>query len=131
MVRRLLDLAGQWSPAAVDDLPPLPTYRTARQLTPNELDALVIAYQAGGTVYELAAQFGINRKTVGKHLRALGVDTTPPGLQPEDIGTVIELYRAGHSLASIAARFGTSAGTIHTRLLGAGVVMRKPWERGA
>jgi predicted DNA binding protein len=127
----LLALAEQWSTASADDLPPLPTCRTAKQLSPDELKALVTAYKAGSTVYELAAQFGIHRATVGQRLRAQGVDTKPPGLYPEDIATAIALYQAGYSLASIAERFGTTASTVQRRLVEMGVVMRKPWERGA
>ena len=129
-VRRLLELAEGWSTLSVDDLPPLPAYRTAKQLGPDELDALVAAYQAGSTVYELGTQFGINRETVGKHLRACGVDTTPPGLRPEHVPTAARLYEAGQSLAIIAERFGTTANTVRNRLMEMGVVMRKPWERG-
>lgn len=108
----------------------MPTYRIAKQLTSDELEALVAAYQAGSTVYELGAQFGINRETVGKHLRACGVDTTPPGLRPEDVPTAARLYGTGQSLAIIAERFGTTANTVRNRLMEIGVVMRKPWERG-
>jgi DNA-directed RNA polymerase specialized sigma24 family protein len=125
-----LALAEQWSTASADDLPPLPTCRTAKQLSPDELKALVTAYKAGSTVYELAAQFGIHRATVGQRLRAQGVDTTPLALLPEDVRVAIKLYRAGQSTASIAERFHVSADTVRSQLIKAGVVMRRPWERG-
>jgi hypothetical protein len=43
-------------------------------------------------VSELAKRLGIHRSTIGKHLRARGIDTTPPGLQPDDVPAALELY---------------------------------------
>ena len=79
---------------------------------------------------ELGGLFGINAKTVGKHLRARGIDTTPPGLAPEHVPTAIHLYEdQGWSLARIADRFGTTSNTVWRRLLEAGVTMRDPQGR--
>jgi len=102
--------------------------RTARQLPAAALDHLVATYHDGATVYELAKQFGIHRATVGKHLRARGVDTTPPGLAAGDVPTAAALYRQGWSLARIGERYRTTAGTVRTRLLEVRVPMRRPWE---
>ena len=44
--------------------------RRFRQLRPEEVDELVDAYHAGATAKKLGGLFGINAKTVGKHLRA-------------------------------------------------------------
>ena len=84
--KRLLELARDW-PAELQPCQPQgqvqpQLLRTARQLPAADLDHLVAAYHDGATVYELARQFGIHRTTVGKHLRARGVDTTPLGLVP-------------------------------------------------
>ncbi len=66
-------------------------------------------YLAGATVFELAAQFGIHRSTVGQHLRSRGIDTTPPGLRPDDVPIAAELYREGWSLLQrISKRFGAT-----------------------
>jgi transposase-like protein len=100
-----------------------------RQLRPHELDELEATYRAGATVYQLAEQFGIERRTVGKHLRAHGVDTTPPALRPDDVLRAVELYREGWSLARIGQKFGAAADTVRKRLIEAGVRMRAPWER--
>lgn len=132
-VQRLLALGKDWSadpdPAASRARPRPP--RTARQLAAPDLDRLVAAYRDGVTVYELARRFGIHRSTVGKHLQARGVDTTPPGLAPEDVPVAAELYRQGWSLAKIAGKFGTTASTVRTRLLEVDVRMRAPWEGGS
>ncbi len=124
---------GSLSPKPAETAPPARTRptRTARQLAAPDLDRLVRTYRDGATVYELAGQFGIHRTTVGKHLRARGVDTTPPGLAPEDIPAAAELYRQGWSLARIAERYDATAGTVRTRLLEVGVWMREPWEGGS
>ncbi|MCA1604115.1 MAG: hypothetical protein LC775_01195 [Acidobacteria bacterium] len=92
-----------------------------------DLDHLVAAYHDGATVYDLARQFGIHRTTVGKHLRARGVYTTPLALVPGDVPVAADLYRHGWSLARIAEKYGTTAGTVRTRLLEVGVRMRRPW----
>lgn len=104
---------------------------TARQLEPDQVQELIEGYQAGATVYNLAKQFHIDRRTVGKHLRAQGVDTKPPGLHPDDVPTAAELYRSGWSLVRIANKFETNASTVWKRLREAGVAMRKPHERVA
>jgi DNA-directed RNA polymerase specialized sigma24 family protein len=102
----------------------------ARQPSEPEVDQLVAAYRAGATVYQLADQFGSHRITVGKHLRARGIDTRPAALTPDDLQRAIQLYRSGWSLAKIAKTFEVAAETIRTQLIQAGVEMRKPWERG-
>ncbi len=129
--QRLLKLAKGWPSdpqpcRAQRQVRPRPT-RTARQLAAPDLDRLVTAYRDGATVYELARRFGIHRITVGKHLRARGVDTTPPGLAPDDVAAAAQLYRQRWSLARIAERYATTASTVRTRLLEAGVQMREPW----
>lgn len=133
--RRLLKLVVTWPNDAAGNAAYLPThhYRTARQLRPVEVDELVQGYVGGATVFELATQFGIDRRTVGQHLRKRGIDTRPPRLRPEDVPDAAELYRSGWSLAKIAHKFGLKASgatTVRRYLLEAGVVMRKPWERG-
>ena len=102
--KRLLELARDWpaesQPCQPQEQVQPQLLRTARQLPAAELDHLVAAYHGGATVYELARQFGIHRTTVGKHLRARGVDTTPLALVPGDVPAAAELYRHGWSLAS-------------------------------
>lgn len=97
----------------------------ARRLRPEEIDELVAAYVDGTTTKELGERFKIHKTTVGKHLRARGIDTTPPGLAPELVPEAVGLYeKQGWSTERIAVKFATSAGTIRSRLLEAGVKMR-------
>jgi hypothetical protein len=125
-VKRLLDMAGNRPPE--HPLPIVTTsspIRTARQLFEPEVDQLVTAYQAGATAYQL----NIHRITVGKHLRARGIDTRPPALNPDDLRQAAELYRQLWSLARIANKFQVATETIRTQLIEVGVEMRQPWER--
>ena len=96
-----------------------------RQLRPEEIDEIVQAYLAGATARELGGQWGVHPKTIGKHLRTRGIDTTPPGLAPELVPEAVWLYeKQGWSTERIAVKFATSARTIRSRLLEAGVKMR-------
>lgn len=99
-------------------------YRTARQLRPAEVDELVATYQSGGTIRQLAVQFGIHRSTVGQHLSARGIDTQPPALHPDDVPAAADLYRSGWSLARIAEKYNTTDDTVWRRLREVGVEMR-------
>jgi lambda repressor-like predicted transcriptional regulator len=119
----LLELAEQWSPVAADELPALPTYRTVRQMSPADVDELLRGWEAGFGVVRLAAQFGVHRHTVAKHLHDRGIDTNEK-LSPEAITEAAELYRAGWSLARLSDKYGISDGTVRRRLLEAGVTMR-------
>jgi DNA invertase Pin-like site-specific DNA recombinase len=120
----MLDLVQTWPDLPICDAHHASARRTARQLRPAEVDELVAAYQAGGRVRGLAARFSISRGTVGKHLRARGIDTKPPGLHPDDVPEATRLYRAGWPLARIAEKFGTTADTVRRRLVEVGVRMR-------
>jgi transposase-like protein len=125
-VKRLLEMAVTWEDVPPDTvLIPARPYRTMRHLDAMEIDDLVKAYGDGATVYELAKQFGIHRSTVGKHLQACGVDTTPPALRPEDVAAAAELYCSGLSLARVGSKFGVAASTVREHLIAAGLTMRE------
>lgn len=105
-------------------LPTTKKCRIARQLRQTDLDGLVDGYRAGKTVFQLADQFGIDRRTVGRHLRTRGIDTTPPCLQPNEIPEAVALYNSGWSLARIGNKYGIASTTVRIYLLREGVVMR-------
>lgn len=75
-------------------------------------------------MYQLAARFGIHRSTVGQHLRARGVDTTPPGLDPDQLARAIRLYESGLPLSAVATKLSVPQSTVREHLLAAGVAMR-------
>jgi DNA-directed RNA polymerase specialized sigma24 family protein len=97
--------------------------RRARQLSDQQIDKLLHAYKAGGTVYDLAERFKINRKTVSGILHRAGVRIRGR-LTPEQVDEAVQLYAAGWSLARIGQEFDTTADTVRTRLLERGVRMR-------
>jgi len=99
-------------------------WRSVRRLNPAQIEQLVADYQAGQTVYELAAQYGINRKSVSKQLHAQGVTMRMGGLSDTQIEQAVRLYAQGTSLAVIGQRLGVDAGTVHARLRERGVQMR-------
>jgi len=126
---RLLKLAEGWSEDLPSDSVSTPAYRTLRQLRPDEVDDIMVAYASGATVEELAAKYHVHRITIGKQLRKRGIQTAAPSVKPEYVEEGIELYEAGSTLAQIAARFGVGRNTIRLHLIAAGVRMRKKGRR--
>jgi DNA-directed RNA polymerase specialized sigma24 family protein len=105
-------------------------------LSDADVEALVEAYRAGATVYELATRFKIHRTTVSQHLHRQGVTLRRVGLDDKQCQQAVRLYCDGNSLARIGARLGVGAGTVHQALrargveITRGVEIRRPWDRG-
>jgi transposase-like protein len=89
----------------------------------------VAGYKIGKTMKELAAEFGINRVTVSKHLRRAGVAVRGSGLAEVDACEAAALYAAGWSAARIAERFGVCVDTVLRSLRATGVEIRPPVMR--
>jgi DNA-directed RNA polymerase specialized sigma24 family protein len=100
------------------------TVRRFRRLGIDDRAELLTSYQAGATVYEVAAKFGIHRHTVSKHLRDAGIRLRLDGITPDQIDRAVQLYTSGWSLARIAEQFGVTSTTVHKRLRERGVQMR-------
>lgn len=81
-------------------------------------------YEAGKSIKELAAEFGINRMTVSSYLRRTGAPLRRPGLDAEQTAEAVDLYEAGRSSGRLAERFDVSADTILEALRRAGVAIR-------
>ncbi len=94
------------------------------------MDALVRAWEAGGSVAQLAAQFGLHRSTVGRYLKERGINTLEARFDPEDLKQAAELYRCGRTLLEVAMEFGTTKKTIRKRLAEFGVTIRKGGRGG-
>jgi uncharacterized protein (DUF433 family) len=95
-----------------------------RRLRPHEVEELIEAYQAGATVYELGAHFGMNRKSVSIILEREGIPRRYNLLTGPDLERAVELYGQGDSLATIGAVFDINPSTVRKALLEAGVGMR-------
>lgn len=97
---------------------PVPGTRQAqKRLDAASVDALVDGYLAGQTVYELAAEFGIERRTVSAHLHRRGVPMRRRGLSIAQKEEAFTLRDRGWSLARIGAKFDISAGAVRNHLV--------------
>lgn len=108
--------------APVSDRPPRP--KRQRRLSQEQLQQLVAGYQAGATVYELGARFGISRQAAARQLQRCGVTMRRQGLTPAQVHEAIRLYAAGWSLARLGERFQVDASTVFRQLRERGVRMR-------
>jgi transposase-like protein len=105
------------------------TYKPRKVLTPDEVVALVDAYQSGKTIREAAEEFGVSVSFTSRTLQRLSIPTRPPReanlksifgilarrkkrrdeIEPE----VCRLYQEGVSGTEIARRLGISDPTVY------------------
>jgi len=81
-------------------------------------------YAQGATVYELAEEFGIERRTVSARLKGAGVSMRRRPATAEQVAEMVRLYESGQSLLKVGQHLGFDAKTVRARLLERGVVMR-------
>ena len=89
---------------------------TQPRLSDEKVDQIVTAYEAGKTVYELAAEYGCHRVTISAALKRQGValrHTSPTSAQVDEM---VRLYESGLSLAMVGERFGLNASTVLAQL---------------
>jgi DNA-binding transcriptional ArsR family regulator len=98
--------------------------RTVRRLRAEQVAALVVEYEAGATVYELAERFKVHRQTVSEHLHRQGVKMRRQGLNGPQIDEAAQLYGRGWPLARIARTYEVNPSTVWLALRGLGVRMR-------
>jgi DNA-binding transcriptional ArsR family regulator len=128
--RRLLDLAKTWPDGPQHCALPASTgCRPVRQLSPDEIHALVEAHRSGLAVGQISAQFGLHRSTVGRHLAACGINTRSLLLAPEEVKEATALYRSGKKLQDLARLYDVSVTTINRILVDHGVEMRPKGRR--
>ena len=94
-------LAGQGADRASDRSDTIVSRNRQKQtqirLGPDRVAALVTAYQAGSTLEEIAAEFGIYVRTAAAHLERQGVRQRRHRLSPDQIAEAVRLYEAGWS----------------------------------
>ncbi|MPZ81445.1 MAG: hypothetical protein GEV28_13995 [Actinophytocola sp.] len=98
--------------------------RRARQLDAEQVQELIVGYQAGATVYELGARFGIERRTVSNILKRHDVPMRRRGLSPKQVDDAIHLYNLGWSLARVGQHLGVDHTTVLTKLRERGIPTR-------
>ena len=105
--------------------PPVERYKPGRiqHLPPDQVEKLIAGYQAGATVYELGAQFKIDRKTVSRTLRRHHIPMRRTSLRPEQVNEAARLYQDGWSTAHIAEHLNTHQRTVQRRLAEKDVTM--------
>jgi DNA-binding CsgD family transcriptional regulator len=100
-----------------------------RRLTPEQVEQLVIEYQSGKSMQELARSWHLHRTTVVEHLRRAGVSIRQRGIPPESLDESIGLYMAGWPCRRLAERYHCDDETVRQTLKRVGIKLRAPWER--
>ncbi len=95
-----------------------------RRLTPDELTRVAERYNAGATVYELAAEFGCHRATIAERLKLAGFTLRHQPTTTDQVDEIIRLYESGLSMAKVAEQVGVSARTVFNYLQQRGVTTR-------
>ena len=98
--------------------------QTQVRLTRDPVAQLITSYQAGSTLEEVAAEFGVYVRTAAAHLERQGVPQRRHRLTPDQVAEAVGLYEAGWSTIQIGQHFGVYPESIRYRLMRAGVHMR-------
>ena len=85
---------------------------------------MIVDYQAGATLTDLAATYGYGKTGISNALKKSGITLRRIGLTDVQVDDAERLYCEGHSLARVAAWFGVDAGTVRARLVKRGVARR-------
>lgn len=125
-VRRVRKGAGRASGATgiVDLRGDTAQYRTRRELTAAEVEAVVARFGKGETMISIARDLEVDRRRVRKMLHERGATQPPRRLTSMQVKCAADLYEAGSSLADVADRLGVSAGAVRNRLIAYGVRIR-------
>lgn len=103
---------------------PQPQSKQARRLTTADLARLAKRYEAGATVYELAAEFGVSRHTIARRLKDTGIRMRAQSPHEGDVDEMVRLYETGLSLAAVGQRLGFAARTVQHHVQARGVRTR-------
>jgi hypothetical protein len=98
--------------------------RRAKTLNAGELERIREGYAAGATTAELGRQFGVDRQTVRRKLRAMGVRMYGSSLTPLEVEEAARLYEAGNPVTTVAAVLGRGEAGVRNALIRAGVKQR-------
>jgi hypothetical protein len=93
------------------------------------MDEMVVGYQDGLTVYELAQRFRIHRNILSELLERRGVPRRYRSLSPAEIQKAIKQYSSGDSLATVGRSLGCDANTVRLALIAAGIPRRDTHRR--
>lgn len=123
LVRMLSGVSSQVSPymgRSVSGPPPRQAVRLSRQ---RQLE-LVDRYRAGERQDDLAAEYGVARKTisaiVGRHDAR-----RPAAIDPRQLDAIVLAYSSGDSLREVGLKFSVSPKTVGRALRANGIELRK------
>jgi transposase-like protein len=109
-------------------------YTRNRTLTPEELERLIIAYERGDRLKDIAAQFGVTWARVSylgplhaEHPRPVGRPPRPT--PPEKQRLAVAMYKSGMSVPEIRKAIGLPEHRIEAALREAKVQMRRGHKR--
>ena len=94
-------------------------------LRPDQVDDLVAEYRAGATLVELAARFGVNRRTVAAHLVRRAVPIRRGSFDLSRIHEAADLYLSGLTLVEVGLKVGAGPQTVRRALVEHGVPIRE------
>jgi DNA-directed RNA polymerase specialized sigma24 family protein len=94
------------------------------RLSHDQVAELIASYQAGRTLEEVAAEFGIYVRTAAAHLEREGVPQRRRRLTPDQVTEAVQLYESGWSTIQIAKHLGIYAQSVRYQLVKEGVQLR-------
>ena len=106
-----------------------PTRQRQRRLTAAQVAEMALKYDAGATVYELAAEFGCHRATLAERLKKAGVKMHLKSPPDATIDEMPRLYELGLSLATIGKQLCASPQTVRRYVNGRGIPIRTARSR--
>jgi transposase-like protein len=99
--------------------------KRAKTLNAQELERIRERYLAGGvTTAELGREFGVDRQTVQRKLRAMGVRMYGSSLTADEIAEATRLYASGLTVTKVATAIGRGDNAVRNALIRAGVRLR-------
>jgi transposase-like protein len=87
-----------------------------RRLTEAQVADMTSKYEAGATVYELAAEFGCHRATVSERVKKAGIVMRGQSPTPDVIDSMVCLYESGLSYQEVGKKLGLGANTVRNCL---------------
>ena len=119
---------GKWGPKSIKNSFEYertgPIRQRQRRLSAEQAAMMADRYREGATVYELAKEFNVDRRTVSDRLKKTGVRMRlqpPPSNMIEEM---VRMYVSGLSLAAIGKRLRMSPQTIRYYVNESGVQIR-------
>ena len=100
-----------------------------KNLSEKEIARVILGYQSGKSSYELAREYGCNRKTICAQLKKHGIEVSQNKIKSEEtVQSIISLYEKGHTIQEVANRHEVSTATINQLLHKNGVLVRSRWD---